>query len=60
MTFDKPSAGIAVAILMVALMNWMGVLGDELAYSGFIVVLLLGFASARQEVCRLRNAGCAA
>lgn len=60
MTFDKPSLGIGLAILTLSLLNWMGVLTDHLAYTGFIMVLLLGFANARQEVCRLKRAGCAA
>ena len=60
MTFDKPSLIVAIAILAVAALNWAGVLTDELSYAGFIATLVMGFAMARQEVCRLRGEGCAA
>ena len=55
MTFDKPSLAIGIAILMIALLNRMGVFTDTQAFSGFIVVLMLGYATARKEVCRLRK-----
>ena len=59
MTFDKPSAIVAALILAVALLNRIGVISDDLAYSGFIVVLTLGFAWSRQQACRLKNGACA-
>ena len=60
MKFDKPSLAIGIAILMVALMNYIGALTDDLAYTGFIFVLVMGYATARQEVGRLKSAQAAA
>ena len=60
MKFDKPSLAIGIAILMVALMNYIGALTDDLAFTGFILVLVMGYAKARQEVCRLKSARTAA
>ena len=60
MTFDKPSLIVAIAILAVAVLNWAGVLTDDLSYAGFIATLVMGFATSRQEVCRLKGNGCAA
>ena len=52
MTFDKYSFVLAAVILLVALANWAGLLGDELAYAGFISALLVGFGSSRRQTCR--------
>ncbi len=56
MKLDLPTLVVAGAILALAVLNRFGVIGDELAYAGFISVLLGGFVFARRQVCRLECA----
>lgn len=52
MKIDIPSLLVGAVILALAILNRFGVIGDELAYAGFISILVGGFAFARRQVCR--------
>ena len=56
MKHDIPTLIVAAAIVALAVLNRIEVIGDELAYAGFISVLVSGFVLARREVCRLECA----
>ena len=52
MRFDIPSLVVAATILLVAALRSIGWLPREVAYNGFIILPLLGFAWSRRQVCR--------
>ena len=52
MRFDIPSLVLAAAILLVAALESIGWLPREVAYKGFIMLPLLGFAWSRRQACR--------
>ena len=58
MTIDKPSAIVAALILAVAILNRFAGVSDDVAYSAYIAVLLIGFGWSRQQACRLRSDAC--
>ena len=52
MRFDIPSLIVATLILAAAILNRVGIVGDDMAYTAFISVLVIGFAWSRRQVCR--------
>mgnify|MGYP001269233907 CR=1 FL=1 len=57
MKLDIPSLIVAAVILIAAILNRVGVASDDMAYTAFIGVLLVGFAWSRRQVCRTACAG---
>lgn len=53
MKLDIPSLIVATVILTAAIFNRVGIASDDMTYTAFIAVLVVGFAWSRRQVCRI-------